>query len=309
MKIIKYGGNALNDKNNRKLIYKQIKNEKAVLIVSAFKNGPYSTSTLKSLITNNYTTLMNQQLIILGEIISSIIVTNELLNEGIDATIIYPYELGIYVNFNDKMEDIISLDNEIIKQCIDKHQIVVIPGFIGINQDDYLVSLNEGGSDLTAILVAKMLDCNEVFLKKDVLGLASINPKYSKDYKLYQHVSYDTMLLLASHGNKLIQEDALKYAKDYKINIHINHFLNNAYDTLIQYNSKERVITFSIFDNFVYIDGYDNTILIENYLIGNHIPFDYIMNLKSSLKIVTSYKNQEQLLSILHTLFMKGELK
>ena len=53
---------------------------------------------------------------------------------------------------------------------------MVIPGFIAINQDNKIVSLKENGSDLTTIIIAKMLEINDVYLYKDVLGLSSIDP-------------------------------------------------------------------------------------------------------------------------------------
>ena len=97
MKIIKCGGAALNNLVDRKKLYQEIKNYNGsvVLIVSAFKTGPYSTNELDNLLTNNYTDQMKQELITIGEIISSIKVCNELLNEYIDAALIYKDEIII----------------------------------------------------------------------------------------------------------------------------------------------------------------------------------------------------------------------
>ena len=58
---------------------------------------------------------MKQELIVIGEIISSVRVCNELLNEYIDAEVLYKEELGIKVFTTDKMEEVTSLDNTIIK--------------------------------------------------------------------------------------------------------------------------------------------------------------------------------------------------
>ena len=164
MKIIKCGGNILKSLDNRKKLYDEIKhyNDKVILVVSAFSDSPYSTKSLDSLLVNNDDYYMKQELITIGEIISSIRVTNELLNEYIDASLVYKEEVGIYVNSSDKMDEIIRLDQSSIKEKVDKHKVVVIPGFIGINQENKIVSLNANGSDLTAILVAKMLDRKSV---------------------------------------------------------------------------------------------------------------------------------------------------
>lgn len=310
MKVIKCGGNVLSKFEDRKRLYQEIKNEKdkIVLVVSAFNDCPYSTKSLKKLLTNNTSYEMEQELIILGEIISSIRVCNELINEYIDAGLIYKEELGIYVNSSDKMDDVIKLDSTHIKEKVNEHKVVVIPGFIGINQHNRFVSLNANGSDLTAILVAKMLDLKQVYLYKDVLGLASINPKIYKDYKLYNNVSYSLMQQIILHGSDLIQEEAINKAKEYNIDIYITHYLNHSYFTNISKFNKEKVLVFQNIDNCIYIDGYSNKEIIESLLINKNILFDYILPCNSFVKIVTSHYNESIILHVLHSAYLKGEI-
>ena len=310
MRIIKCGGASLNNYEDRKKLYKEIKeyNGSIVLIVSAFQTGPYSTLQLDSLIKDNYTYQMKQELITIGEKISSIIVTNELLNEYIDATIIYKEDIGIYVNSSDKMDEIMSLDGSKIKEELLSHKVVVIPGFIGINQYGKQVSLNKNGSDLTAVLIAKMLEEKDVFLYKNVLGLSSIDPSLNKNFKIYKNISYDLMQKITMHGNPLIQDEALKKAKEYDITIHVQHYINHLHETTISKSNSERIIVFQVFNNDVFIDGYINKEFIENTLINKEIRFDYILQCNTYLKIVTGYNNEFIILNTLHNLYLKGEL-
>lgn len=310
MKIIKCGGNSLKNYADRKKLYNEIKeyNGSIVLIVSAFHDSPYSTSSLKELLKDNYTYEMEQELITLGEVISSIRVTNELLNEFIDATLIYKDQIGIYVETTNKMDHIIEIDNYHIQEAVLNHKVVVIPGFVGINQNQRTVSLNRNGSDLTAMIVAKMLDMNDVFLYKDVLGLASFDPHHEKNYKLYKNVSYDLMLQIMLHGSDLIQEEAIRFAKDNQINVHVQHYLNHSYGTNVISTNKERVVVFQLNDNDVYIDGYNNKDTIENILILKDIPYDYILPCNSYIKIVSGYHNESQIIKLLHQMYMKGDL-
>ena len=94
MKIIKCGGKVLEKFEYRKKLYKEIKeeNDNIILVVSAFHNSPYSTKSLNELLTNHYSYEMQQEIIIMGEIISSIKVTNELKNMYIDAEVLYKEE-------------------------------------------------------------------------------------------------------------------------------------------------------------------------------------------------------------------------
>lgn len=310
MKIIKCGGSVLKNYNDRLQLYKEIKSsdEKVVLVVSAFNDCPYSTNELSLLLKDNYTYEMKQEIIVIGEIISSLRVTNELLNQYIDATLIYKEDIGINVFTTDKMEHIVNIDASKIIEETNKHKVVVVPGFIGINQNNKIVSLNKNGSDLTAVIVAKMLKLEDVYLYKDVLGLASIDPKIESNFKLYKDISYSLMNQIILHGSDLIQEDAVKFAKDNNINIHIVHYLNHSYQTNISKSNKERIIVFQIKENNVYIDGYNNKDNIERHLLAKNIVFDYILPCNTYLKIVTSYENELKIINTLHSIYMKGDL-
>lgn len=310
MKIIKYGGNALKSKMNRLAIYKKIKNinDKIVMIVSAFKDSPYSTNELSMLVNQNCTYEMKQQMIVLGEIISSLRVCNELLNEGINAMVLFPQEIGISVVTSDQFDYVDELDNRFLQEKLLDYDVIVIPGFIAINQEGYFVSLNKGGSDLSAVLIAKMLDEKEIFLYKDVLGLSSIDPQLSTQFKLFKQASFEQMMLLCEHKNPLIQKEALHYAQDYDIRIHVSHFLNDTHETLISKKGNDKMIVMSYEKNCIYIDGYQQNEKISNLLLNNHLYFDYIMNHNRSLKIVTSEQNEKEILLFLHERYVKGEL-
>ena len=310
MKIIKCGGKVLKDFEYRNKLYKEIKEDKdkIILVVSAFCDSPYSTVSFKNLLKDNYTYEMEQELLILGEIISSIIVTNELKNLYIDAEVIYKEEIGIYVNSSDKMDEIARLDPTFINKKIANHKVIVIPGFIGINQHNKYVSLNANGSDLTAVLIAKMLNINEVFLYKDVLGLSSINPKENSEYKLYKNVSYSLMHQIIIHGNDLLQEEALKIAKDNNIIINITHYINHSYNTVISKYSKEPVIVIQNCNKDIYIDGYFNKEIIELQLNKNNLIYDYVLPCNSFIKVVTSFNNELMIKKQLHNALMKGNL-
>ena len=309
MKIIKCGGSVLKLLENRKKLYKEIKsyNDKVILIVSAFFDGPYSTDSLSDLLTNNYDYYMKQELITIGEIISSIRVTNELLNEYIDATLIYKENIGIHVKTSDKMDEITSLDSSFINKELENHKVVVVPGFIGINQENKIVSLNRNGSDLTTILIAKMLNISEVYLYKDVLGLSSIDPKISSNYKLYKNTSFSLMHQIVLHGSNLIQEEAIKQAKENDISIIISHFNNHSYSTCVSKFSNEKVLVFQNDNDCIYIDGFNNKEIIENILVSNNLLYDYILPCNSYLKIVTSFNNATTIINTLHSKYMKGE--
>ena len=66
---MKCGKDALKDYENRLNLYNEIKSYdgQIILVVSAFNDSPYSTNSLKSLLINNYSIEMEQEIIVIGE--------------------------------------------------------------------------------------------------------------------------------------------------------------------------------------------------------------------------------------------------
>ena len=108
---------------------------------------------------------------------------------------------------------ITNLNPAIIEQKLKQCDLLICPGFTAIDQNHKIVSLNRGGSDLTAVLLAKMLNVSEVTFFKDVAGVSLCNPKYFSNNKILAHVGYDKMILFAKHGSNLLQFRCFKKSK------------------------------------------------------------------------------------------------
>ena len=62
--------------------------------------------------------------------------------------------------------------------------------------------MEDGGSDITAIALAKALNLKECEIFKDVDGIYSDDPNKNKKAKKYQQISYDKMIEMAKNGAK-----------------------------------------------------------------------------------------------------------
>ncbi len=95
---------------------------------------------------------------------------------------------------------------------IHRHDIVVVPGFLGRGDGDAIVSLGRGGSDLTAVLLAAGLDASRCELLKDVPGYFTADPKRDPEARPIASLSYERALAMADEGCQLIQRRALEAA-------------------------------------------------------------------------------------------------
>ena len=241
MKIYKFGGNILKDESTRNSIYKHLKNEKEkiIMVVSALKETPYSTDRLLQLLNQSDDYYMKERLQTTGEMISAFIICNEMRKLYLNCEVIYPEEIGIQIVKEQNEIQSIKFNDQAIKEKLEKCDYLICPGFTAIDQNKQLVSLNRGGSDLTAVLIAKMLEMKEVTFFKDVPGVGLCDPRYYDNHKILAHVGYDKMILFSKHGSNLLQLDAIKKAKEYQIALRIKHFALQNEGTLID-EKKEK---------------------------------------------------------------------
>lgn len=281
LKIFKFGGSALQTKTNREKVIDIIqreKKEKILVVVSAMgKMGfPYATDTLYNLI--NKDIVSNKEvarLISCGEIISSIVLTNEIKEKGIKAESLSPLELGIKTEGDYISASIKNVVVDYIKEAFLVNDVVIIPGFIGTNEKGEICTFKRGGSDLTAVILAKYLLLNEVFLFKDVEGIYPTFPKISSKTKVHKYLSYQEMLLLTKLGFKVINDSAANEAMENNIKINIVDFENNLIGTEIGENSEyKECIGFMCGNNYLsFAAFFPNEILekIKNELKSSHI--------------------------------------
>ena len=68
------------------------------------------------------------------------------------------------------------MDVEKINEFLDKEGVVIIPGFQGISKNGDITTIGRGGSDATAVAVAKIFNADSCEIYTDVDGVFSTDP-------------------------------------------------------------------------------------------------------------------------------------
>lgn len=236
--VYKFGGTALATKKNFSLLYEILNenNNKKIIIVSAMgRSGfPYSTDSILSLANETY---LNDddfhRLISCGEIISSIVFNNYLLEKHINSYCVSYLDNGITVSNKE-----IKLDNNFLNEKIKMYDCLIVPGFVGKKDNGDVITLGRGNSDLSAVLMADMFSLKKVYLYKDVDGVYPFLHYPIKNVKPYSKMTSKELGLLLKYGAKVVSIDALEYAIKKGINLFIKPFLNNSTGTYIEINDN-----------------------------------------------------------------------
>ena len=89
--------------------------------------------------------------------------------------------------------------------------IPVVCGFLGKDPNGKITSLGRGGSDTTALVLAKCLDADEVILVKEASGVLSADPKIVTEARALNKLDIHEMFDLAQGGAKIVKPEALRY--------------------------------------------------------------------------------------------------
>jgi aspartate kinase len=89
--------------------------------------------------------------------------------------------------------------------------VAVVCGFAGKDPEGRITSLGRGGSDTTALVLAKCLDADEVILVKETSGVLSADPKIVSEARSLNKLDIREMFDLAQGGAKIVKPEALRY--------------------------------------------------------------------------------------------------
>ncbi|NOW02798.1 aspartate kinase [Clostridium beijerinckii] len=245
MKIVvqKFGGTSVSTEENRRKVIEKVKSAikegySPVVVVSAMgrKGQPYATDTLLSLISDkfkNANKLAQDLLMTCGEIISSVVMSNDLYNAGIDAVPLTGGQAGILTDNNFTDATCIEVKPKKILELVSQGRIPVVTGFQGMTENGYLTTLGRGGSDTTASILGVALKASAIEIYTDVDGIMTADPRVVENANLIDVISYNEVFQLADKGATVIHPKAVEVAMEGNIPILIKNTMSNSKGTLI----------------------------------------------------------------------------
>jgi aspartate kinase len=156
-----------------------------------------------------------------GEQVSSSLLSGAIIDLGLNARSWLGWQIPIITDSNHTSSQIIKIKTDEILSFISKKGVAVISGFQGISQDNRITTLGRGGSDLSAVSVAKFFKADSCEIYTDVDGVLTTDPSINKNAKKIEKISYEEMLEMASLGAKVMQSTAVQASMIENIPIHV----------------------------------------------------------------------------------------
>ena len=125
-----------------------------------------------------------------------------------------------------------------LRSEIDRHNIVVVAGFQGINKYEDLTTLGRGGSDTSAVAIAASLRADRCQIFTDVEGVYTADPRKVDNAKKLQEITYDEMLELATLGAQVLNNRSVEMAKKYNVELEVLSSLKRVPGTIVKEVTK-----------------------------------------------------------------------
>ncbi len=224
--VMKFGGTSVGTIEKIKKVANIIKkrlseNNQIIVVVSAMSGVTDELKSKSDSISKNFDSKELDVLLSSGEQASCSLLSGALIDLGIKSRSWLGWQIPIITNDNHTSSQIIKIKTEEILNFISKKGVAVVAGFQGISKDIRITTLGRGGSDLSAVAIAKFFKTDSCEIYTDVEGVLTTDPSINEKAKIIDKISYEEMLEMASLGAKVMQPNAVQSSMINNIPIHV----------------------------------------------------------------------------------------
>jgi aspartate kinase len=241
--VLKFGGTSVGTtqkiKKVAEIIAQYKKQNFSVIVVSSAMSGVTNELIKKSLeISNNFSLSEHDVLVSSGEQVACSLIAGRLIHKGFQSRSWMSWQIPIITKGPYKNSRINQINKKKIIQYLKEGGIPIITGFQGINNFKRITTIGRGGSDASAIMIAKFFKAKRCIIYTDVEGVYTTDPNKLNKAKKIKVISYEEMLEMASLGAKVMQPISIQDARLNRIDIEVKSSFVKKPGTLITKRSN-----------------------------------------------------------------------
>ena len=241
--VLKFGGTSVGSTKKIKKVAEIIvdykKKNYKVIVISSAMSGVTNELIKKSFeISDSFAESEHDVLVSTGEQVACSLIAGRLIHEGYESRSWLSWQVPILTKGNYKNSRINQINKRNIIKYVKKGGIPIVTGFQGLNDENRITTIGRGGSDASAIMIAKFFKAERCIIYTDVEGVYTTDPNKLKNAKKIKVISYEEMLEMASLGAKVMQPVSIQDARLNRINIEVKSSFSKKSGTLITKRSN-----------------------------------------------------------------------
>ena len=243
--VMKFGGTSVANLNRIKKVAQFIKkklinkNQKALVVVSAMSGVTNNLVEEFSRLEIDINDPEYDSILSTGEQYSSSLMSLVLSKSGLKSRSLLGWQIPIETDSNYSRARIKKINSKKILELFRKFDVLIVAGFQGISDDDRITTLGRGGSDTSAVALAKTVKADLCEIYTDVEGIFTSDPRIVRSAKKIKNITYEEILEMSSSGSKVLHPRSVELAMKYGIKIHVRSTFSEKLGTMVVKEEKE----------------------------------------------------------------------
>ena len=224
--VLKFGGTSVGTIKKIKKVADIIRDYKRksykVIVVSSAMSGVTNELVKKSReISDRFSDSEYDVLVSSGEQVACSLIAGRLIHKGFKSRSWLAWQIPIFTKGFHKNSRINQINKSKILKYLKNGGIPIITGFQGVDSNERITTIGRGGSDASAIMLAKFFKAKRCVIYTDVEGVYTTDPNKLKKARKIKIISYEEMLEMASLGAKVMQPVSIQDARLNRIDIEV----------------------------------------------------------------------------------------
>lgn len=223
--VQKYGGTSVADPERIREVAENVvrtrRSHDVVIVVSAMGKETDELLRLAREVAKAPSGREMDMLITAGERKATALVTMALEEMGCPAASFTGSQAGFLTDTEHQNAKILEVNPDRIRKALSEGKVAVVGGAQGMSTDREITFLGRGGSDTTAVALAKALDAESCELYTDVSGVFTADPRIVQSARRMNRLSFDEMLEMTANGCPKPAMRSVEFARTHLVPLHI----------------------------------------------------------------------------------------
>jgi aspartate kinase len=224
--VQKFGGTSVADPERIREVADHVarcrrRGDDVVLVVSAMGKETDELLRLAHEVSTDRPGREMDMLITAGERKAIALVSMALHERGVASESYTGSQAGFLTDTNHMNAKIVEVRADRIRAAVAAGRVPVVAGAQGVSTDHDVTFLGRGGSDTTAVALARALDADACELYTDVSGVFTTDPRVCPDARRMHRITFDEMLEMTAAGCPKPAMRSVEYAHRHRVPLHV----------------------------------------------------------------------------------------
>jgi aspartate kinase len=224
--VMKFGGTSVADAERMRAVADYVgrahrRGDRVVVAVSAMGKETDELIHLAEQVSSTQPGREMDMLITAGERKAMALLSMALHDAGVPAVSLTGSQAGIITDTDHTNAKILDMRVKRVREALDRGQVVVVGGAQGVSSEREVTFLGRGGTDTTAVALARALGADACEIYTDVSGVFTADPRVVPEARRLRRVSFEEMLEMCAAGCPKPAMRSVEFARNHHVRLHV----------------------------------------------------------------------------------------